>query len=491
MSLEAVALQPALEAQIPGLTTGSLLAGRYRLGEALGEGGMCLVFAAVDERLERDVAVKILRPERSSPELVRRFVTEARTLATLDSPHLVAVLDLGAVQGPDGGRLPYMVLERLSGSDLRRFSDERAPLPVSFIVTAVLQATEGVATAHAAGIVHRDLKPENLFVLADAQEGQFIKVLDFGIARLPRKRDGEASLTYEGEQMGSPGYTAPEQLCNARDVDERTDIWSLGVVLYELLGGAPPFTGESPREVCAHILTGRVEPLAKRNPSLDSRLVEIVHRALDSDRRRRFSDVAELARALLPFAEPDGIDQVRRIERRLGLPVTPDPTRGPEFAKRESVSRITPIPRAPVQLRIPDTLEPLPPPPAPETYAPETFALETFAPETHAPEADTEPLDIPMTIEPVTTEEYYPELSYAEEEEEHVPVRRSRVRRAFSYLAFALMIVPLVFLASVAVANLFPSTAAWSERTAEHVRTKAVDLTNRARTAVFGERSEQ
>jgi serine/threonine-protein kinase len=481
MSLEAVALAPALEAQIPGLTTGSLLADRYRLGEALGEGGMCLVFAAVDERLERDVAVKVLRPERSSPELVRRFVIEARTLATLDSPHLVAVLDLGAVQAPDGSRLPYMVLERLSGSDLRRYSDEHAPLPVSFIVTAVLQAAEGVATAHAAGIVHRDLKPENLFVLSDAQEGQFIKVLDFGIARLPRRRDGEAALTYEGEQMGSPGYTAPEQLCNARDVDERTDIWSLGVVLYELLGGAPPFTGESQREICAHILTGRVEPLGKRNPNLDSALVEIVHRCIDSDRRRRFTDVAELARALLPFAEPDGIDQVRRIERRLGLPVTPDPQEGAVSAKRESVSRITPIPRTPVPLRAPDRLE-APPPPAPLVYAPET---------------QTEELDIPVTIEPVTFEGDDPQVSYEDaqstyDEEEEVAPRRShsRVRRAFAYLAFAIMIVPLVFLASVAVAQRFPSTAEWSERTAENIRVKALDAVHQARTTLFGKRPE-
>src|SRR5687768_8394167 len=375
MTLQAVPIQPALDTPAPGLEPGSWLAGRYRLGEALGEGGMCMVFGAVDERLEREVALKVLRPERSSPELVRRFVIEARTLAALDSPHLVEVLDLGAVQMPDGSRLPFMVLERLSGCDLRRYADERTPLSLSFIVMAVLQACEGIASAHAARIVHRDLKPENLFVLDDPREGEFIKVLDFGIARLPREHQ-TTSLTFEGEQMGSPGYTAPEQLCNARDVDPRTDIWSLGVVLYELLGGAPPFEGETQREICASILTGRIVPLSKRNRHLPPDLVTAVHRCLDSDRRRRFMNVAELARAIHHHAGPDGIEYVQRIERRLGLPVTLDP--GAESV-REPVSRITPIPRAP----------------APVT-PPELGELSTALP--------SEAVEIPITVEPITVE---------------------------------------------------------------------------------------
>lgn len=478
MTLQAVAIQPALEAPTPGLEPGALLAGRYRLGEALGEGGMCNVFAAVDERLERDVALKVLRPERSSPELVRRFVSEARTLAALDSPHLVEVLDLGAVQMPDGTRLPFMVLERLSGSDLRRFADERAPLSVSFIVTAVLQACEGIASAHAAGIVHRDLKPENLFVLDDPTEGAFVKVLDFGIARLPRQRH-TTSLTFEGEQMGSPGYTAPEQLCNARDVDPRTDIWSMGVVLYELLGGAPPFEGETQREICASILTGRIVPLSKRNRDLPRDLVTAVHRCLDSDRRRRFMNVAELARAVYPYAGPDGIDYLQRIERRLGFPVTLDPESAPE-----PVSRITPIPRAP---------------------APVPALRNEFA--QAGPAVTSDGIEIPITVEPITVEgeliadeplrhEPYPHIevgiadydttdAFDDYEAEAPPPRRGR--RVLSRLLFVLLLLPLLALFAIAVASRFPQTAAWSERAVTALQESARDVAERARTALFGE----
>jgi serine/threonine protein kinase len=478
MTLQAVAIQPALDTPAPGLEPGALLAGRYRLGEALGEGGMCLVFAAVDERLERDVAVKVLRPERSSPELVRRFVIEARTLAALDSPHLVEVLDLGAVQMPDGTRLPFMVLERLSGCDLRRYCDERGPLELSFIVTAVLQACEGIASAHAAGIVHRDLKPENLFVLDDAREGEFIKVLDFGIARLPRESQN-ASLTFEGEQMGSPGYTAPEQLCNARDVDPRTDIWSLGVVLYELLGGAPPFEGGTQREVCANILMGRVVPLSKRNGDLPRDLVTAVHRCVDSDRRRRFNNVAELARSIYIHAGPEGIDYVRRIERRLGLPVTLDPRSG---SARDSVSRITPIPRA--QAPIASPAEPAAFPAADDDLdIPIVVSEEIEVPPAIMPE-DSMPRRVAFAYEDEPTLEY----DYSDDDEdEAAPPPPRRARRALAYVLFALLLIPALALAAIAVASRFPQTAAWSERTAVELQERARALSERARTALFGE----
>ena len=495
MTLQAVAIQPALDQPTPGFEAGSLLAGRYRLGEALGEGGMCLVFAAVDERLERDVAVKMLRPERSSPELVRRFVTEARTLAALDSPHLVEVLDLGAVQMPDGTRMPFMVLERLSGSDLRRFADERAPLPVAFIVTAVLQACEGVAAAHAAGIVHRDLKPENLFVRDDPSEGEFIKVLDFGIARLPRDAESNASLTFEGEQMGSPGYTAPEQLCNARDVDARTDIWSLGVVLYELLGGAPPFDGETQREICASILMGRIVPLSRRNPELPSDLVTAVHRCLDSDRRRRFANIADLARAIHGYAGPDGIEYVQRIERRLGLPVTPDPRTG---SRRDSVSRITPIPRPPV-LAAPQVSEPE------RAFGDESLDIPITVEESVEEDPivtvdevnvdepayldEAAPVDEParMPIGPVTFAEPVAtaDEAYVLVDEKPAPLPRRPVRRFLAHALFVLLLVPALVLASIAVASRIPATAAWSERTTTQLQDRATDLFQRVRAALF------
>lgn len=483
MTLQAVAIQqPALDAPAPALESGALLADRYRLGEVLGEGGMCLVFAAIDERLEREVALKVLRPERSSPELVRRFVIEARTLAALDSPHLVEVLDLGAVQMPNGTRLPFMVLERLSGSDLRRFADERGPLSVSFIVTAVLQACEGVAAAHAAGIVHRDLKPENLFVRDDPSEGEFIKVLDFGIARLPTGRESSPALTFDGEQMGSPGYTAPEQLCNARDVDPRTDIWSLGVVLYELLGGAPPFEGDTQREICASILMGRIVPLSKRNPSLPPDLITAVHRCIDSERSRRYANVAELARAIHAYAGPDAIDYVQRIERRLGLPVTVDPR---TVDARDPVSRITPIPRERAALAFPANE------PADQVHAlgDQSIEVPITVEETLVEDDPIVTVEEPALHEPGAGADGLMDGSepFMLVNEEPEPPRHRPVRRFLAHALFGFLLVPALLLAAIAVTRRIPATAEWSERTAATIQQRAVELSQRLRAALFEE----
>lgn len=305
----------------------TLIGRRFRLGDTIGQGGMSAVFRARDQRLEREVAFKILTPELAcSRELVARFVNEARTLARLDCPHVVRVLDCGVTSEADMAPLPYMVLELLHGEDLRT-QCERGPLAAERALSFVLQACEGLAAAHAEGVVHRDLKPENLFLCAEPDGTEVVKILDFGIAR---SLVAPSSLTLSGEGMGSPGYMSPEQLRDASAADERSDIWSLGVVLYELLAGVPPFQAAKPFDLCAQILAGKYRRLEALRPDLPGALVAVVARCLAVEPAHRYQSVVELALALAPFV-PDGSASALRIRHRLlgsesrEVPVIPRP----------------------------------------------------------------------------------------------------------------------------------------------------------------------
>jgi serine/threonine protein kinase len=295
---------------------GTIIGRRYRLDRAIGQGGMSAVFLAHDSRLERDVAFKILTPALAgSHELVLRFVNEARTLARLDCPHIVRVLDAGVTDEPTLARLPYMVLELLHGEDLRTRS-ERGMDDVSRVVGWVLQACEGLAAAHAEGVIHRDLKPENLFLCSQPDGTELVKVLDFGIARSLTA----PSLTLSGAGVGSPGYMSPEQVREASVADERSDIWSLGVVLYELLAGVQPFSGGSGFEVCAAILAGQHPRLDRVCPGLPKGLAAVVERCLAVDPRARLNSVLELALGLAPFCPELGAETALRVRHRLLLP---------------------------------------------------------------------------------------------------------------------------------------------------------------------------
>ena len=271
---------------------------RYTIVRLLGKGGMGAVYEARHARLGRRVAIKFLLPELAArAEILRRFENEAVAAGGLEHPNLVAVIDLG--RAPDGS--PYLVMEFLEGEDCARLVRRAGPLPTARAVNVVLQACRGVAVAHDAGIVHRDLKPENLFV-ADAGDGHDqIKVLDFGIAKL-RPVDGQAA-TRTGSTFGTTHYMSPEQARGASEVDARTDVWSLGVVLYELLAGRRPFEGEQPLNIVHQILNAAPPPLGEARPGLPRGLLAAVERAMRKDAGERFPSIRAFMKAIEPFAE--------------------------------------------------------------------------------------------------------------------------------------------------------------------------------------------
>ena len=258
---------------------------------------MAVVLAAYDGVLERDVALKVMLPQLvTSREAVERFINEARSLAKLESPHVVRVLDCGRLKAPMAcAGLPFMVLELLRGEDLYTVAAREGGLSAERVVRYALQACAGLSAAHAQGIVHRDLKPENLFLALDAEGRECLKVLDFGIARSHSRR----ALTRGRVGLGSPGYMSPEQVQGGGAVDARSDVWGLGVVMYELLAHRPVFVGDDPHTLCAQTLTAEVVPLGELRPELPHTLVQVVERCLERDPARRFDGVEELARALV------------------------------------------------------------------------------------------------------------------------------------------------------------------------------------------------
>jgi serine/threonine protein kinase len=288
------ARQPGTPLELP--VTGDLVHARYRVRQELGRGGMAVVLAAYDGVLEREVALKIMLPQLvTSREAVERFINEARSLAKLESPHVVRVLDCGRLKAPMAcAGLPFMVLELLRGEDLYTVAAREGGLSAERVVRYALQACAGLAAAHAQGIVHRDLKPENLFLALDSEGRECLKVLDFGIARSHSRR----ALTRGRVGLGSPGYMSPEQVQGAGAVDARSDVWGLGVVMYELLAHRPAFVGDDAHALCAQTLTAEVIPLAELRPGLPHALVQIVERCLERDPARRFDSVEELAQAL-------------------------------------------------------------------------------------------------------------------------------------------------------------------------------------------------
>jgi serine/threonine-protein kinase len=267
-----------------------LLSGRYRLDQLLGEGAMASVWQAHDERLGRDVAIKVVRPDAADPAAVARFDREARVVAGIRHPGVVLVHDYGVEDGS-----PFLVMELLPGPSLARVVAEEAPLEVGRASTYVREAAEALAAAHAAGVVHRDVKPGNLVLDAQGR----VRVVDFGIARV--EQEAGAALTAAGHVMGSVAYLAPEQASGGR-VDHRADLYALGCVLLALLTGRPPFSGDSPVTIAAQHLHADPPDLAALRPDAPASLTELVRDLLAKDPRRRPVVAQEVADRLCDLA---------------------------------------------------------------------------------------------------------------------------------------------------------------------------------------------
>jgi len=290
---------------------GDILAGKYRVERVLGEGGMGIVVAATHLALEERVAIKFMRAGGApGDDATQRFLREARAAVKLKSEHVARVSDVGTLETGS----PYIVMEYLEGSDLSELLTQRGKLSLGEAVEFLLQACDAIAEAHSRGIIHRDLKPANLFITRARDGAPLLKVLDFGISKVNALGDRPESLTQSTAILGSPMYMSPEQMKSSRDVTPTTDIWSLGVILYEAVGGRVPFDEETMGALMAKVLTQSPPALHTLRGDLPEPFVAIVGRCLEKEPSLRFASVAELARALAPFASTPVEERVARIE---------------------------------------------------------------------------------------------------------------------------------------------------------------------------------
>ncbi|MFO0680179.1 MAG: serine/threonine-protein kinase [Polyangiaceae bacterium] len=273
---------------------GQVIHGKYRLLRLLGDGGMGTVFEGHHEMLGTKVAIKVLHPELTRrPGLVERFLQEARVSAQIRSPHVVQVTDIDRT--PDG--TAYIVMELLEGETLSSVLDRQKKLPVPLACEYTRQILEALEAAHALGIVHRDLKPENVFVTF-ALGRPVLKLIDFGIAKFRRSEPGAKNMTVAGVMMGTAEYMAPEQAYSADQADARSDVYAVGVMLYEMIAGVRPVDGADARIIAVKVERGEVVPLLNVAPHAPGELAGLVHRAMASRPDMRFSGAAEMRIAL-------------------------------------------------------------------------------------------------------------------------------------------------------------------------------------------------
>ncbi len=348
---------------------GDILASKYRVEKVLGVGGMGVVVAAHHLELDQRVALKFLLPQAASnEELVERFLREARASVRLKGAHVAKTLDVGRLED----NCPYIVMEYLEGSDLHaELRSNNGVLPVEIAVSYVLQAAEGLAEAHSRGIVHRDLKPGNLFLTRGVDGRPLVKVLDFGISKtLDSGIGGEGlSLTRTEMLLGSPLYMSPEQMRSSKHIDERSDLWALGAIAYELLTGKVPFEADSILELCFKVAQEKAPSPKTHRPELADGLCAAVLRCLEKDPDLRFQNVGDLARSFEPFGLARDRGTAERALDVLGTGKRPPrvgletPTTAETVLPGTPLPAAIPVPAVPERIEAPPVapLDPVPP----------------------------------------------------------------------------------------------------------------------------------
>lgn len=331
---------------------GTILLDKYYVERVLGRGGMGFVVAVRHTSLNELFAMKLLRQDlQSKTEAHERFLREAQALARLRGEHAVRVQDVGTLA--DG--CPYMLMEYLQGKDLKQVVEERGPLPVEDAALYMMQACEAIAEAHEQGIIHRDLKPANLFLTTRPNGTPCVKVLDFGISK--DTIAASPDLTRTNAFIGSPAYVSPERLANNRIATAQSDIWAIGIVLYELMDGRVPFRAKIIADLVTKILTTPHVPLNQRRPGIPDEFEAIVQRCLEKRPERRYASVRDIIYDLEPFAA-----RQQRPKPNRNAPA------GPALPKVEKT--IVLPPNAPVLQDEPTTVLPLPPVPLPSVPLP-------------------------------------------------------------------------------------------------------------------------
>ena len=296
---------------MPETYVGQTLAGKYLVEGTLGDGGMGTVVVARHIELDEHVAIKLLRPELAQQEqVVGRFLREGKIAARIrSSEHIVRVRDIGRLESG----VPFMVMELLQGEDLEQRLARDHRLPLDLAVGLTLQACDALAAAHDAGIVHRDIKPGNMFLTVRRNGAPSVKVLDFGISKLQGDLQQHGARTSAQEIFGSPFYMSPEQLLSSADVDARADVWSLGVVLYEMITGTVPFEADVLAKLHLAVLQG--EPIDVRTHGIEvpDGLAAVIHGCLRRNLDARFQNMRDLAEALAPFAGEVGLQALDEI----------------------------------------------------------------------------------------------------------------------------------------------------------------------------------
>jgi eukaryotic-like serine/threonine-protein kinase len=293
------------------LSAEDVIDGKYRILRLLGEGGMGAVYEGLNTRIERRVAIKVLHGNvAKNLDAVRRFEREAQAAGRIGSKHIVEVLDLGDL--PDGDR--YMVMEFLDGQDLTKRIRSQTKLKPEQVYPLAIQLLEGLGAAHDAGIIHRDLKPDNIYLIPHGTDGDFVKILDFGISKFTSV-GGELSMTQTGTVMGTPYYMSPEQAKGNRELDPRTDLYSTAVILYEALSGRVPHTAQTFNELILKIVLEDPNPLDPPQTAAEAAFHELVKKGMARKLEDRFQSAREFMEALDTWATSHGVDPVSSLMR--------------------------------------------------------------------------------------------------------------------------------------------------------------------------------